>query len=97
MGCKAKKKRLQKNNFITKKARDVKRKRQNKMKLNVTVAKSTQEAMPEIGRKEKTTYYLKVNDDITEIVLNVGENTYNTINQMSDENNNKQGGKQKTP
>jgi len=73
------------------------RKRQNKMKLNVTVAKSTQEAMPEIGRKEKTTYYLKVNDDITEIVLNVGENTYNTINQMSDENNNKQGGKQKTP
>lgn len=59
------------------------------MKINVTVAKSTQSAVPELNMKEKTLYYLVIGEGETAVKLNVGEKTYNSIKDLTDEKSKK--------
>ena len=48
--------------------------------LTVTVAKSTQEAIPELGRDAKNMYFVKIqNNNGESIVINIGENSYTKL------------------
>lgn len=49
------------------------------MKLEINTAKTTQSAIPELKREEKTLYFLIIGSDENKTVLNVGEKTYKTI------------------
>lgn len=53
------------------------------MKLEVTVAKATQTAIPELGQKEKTLWYLIIGTGETKAVINVGEKTYKTVENLT--------------
>lgn len=52
------------------------------MKQEITTAKSKQEAIPEIGKKEATLYYLIIGEKEDKIVINVGEKTYNGVQKL---------------
>lgn len=54
-------------------------------KITVTTASQSQSAIPELGKEEKTVYFLKLGDDPKSITINVGEKTYKSIKQMLDE------------
>lgn len=55
------------------------------MALKVTVAKSTQSAIPELGKKENTLYYLVIAKGEEKVVINVGEKTYNSVDKLCKE------------
>lgn len=50
------------------------------MKIQVTT--STQSAIPEINREQKTMYYLIIGDGMDKAVINVGEKTYHTVGKL---------------
>lgn len=51
--------------------------------MKISVAKSTQTAIPELGREEKTLYYLVVENSTGKgQVLNVGEKTYKGVQEL---------------
>lgn len=52
------------------------------MQVNVIAVKTTQAAIPELGRESKDMYFLKLINENGETTLNVGEKTYNTIKKM---------------
>lgn len=60
------------------------------MKAEITVAKSVQSAMPEIGREEKTQYFMVIASGDEKITINVGEKTYNSIKKMEEKQNKKE-------
>lgn len=53
------------------------------MKLEVTVAKSTQTAIPELGKKETTLYYLVIGEGDDKVVINVGEKTFTKVQDIA--------------
>lgn len=52
------------------------------MKQEIKVAKSTQEAIPEIGKKEQTLHYLIIGEEGNNVIINVGEKTYEKVNKL---------------
>lgn len=51
--------------------------------MKITVAKATQTAIPQLGKEEKTLYYLIVeNIKGKNTVLNVGEKTYTGVQEL---------------
>lgn len=59
------------------------------LSTTIKVAKSTQEAIPDLGKNAKTLYYMVIGEGEDKIIMNIGEKTYNSII------NNKQYKKQK--
>lgn len=53
--------------------------------VNVVAAKAIQAAIPELGREEKTLYFLKLTKGEKTITMNVGEKTYNQVKEMTEE------------
>lgn len=53
-------------------------------RLNVNVAKTTQPAMEEIGKKEVTLYYLVIAGETKEekVIINCGEKTYTKVKEL---------------
>lgn len=54
------------------------------MKQEVTTAKSTQSAMPELGIEEKTLYYLVIGESPNSVKLNIGKKTYNAVKSLTE-------------
>lgn len=54
------------------------------MKLEVAVAKSTQSAIPELGKKENNLYYLVLGEGENKVIINVGEKTYNSVSKLTE-------------
>lgn len=48
-------------------------------KVTVTVAKTTQSAIPELEQKEKTLYYLVIGEGEGKLIINVGEKTHTQV------------------
>ena len=61
------------------------------MNTKVTVAKSTQSAIPELNKPEKNLYYLVIGEGEKSISINVGEKTYEQVKALEKENTLKQG------
>lgn len=57
----------------------------NKMKHTVKRAKSTQSAISEIGREEKSLYYLIIGEGDNKVIINIGEKTYEKIGTLVEE------------
>lgn len=57
------------------------------MTTTVTVAKATQSAIPEMGREEKTLYYLIVGEGENKVVINTGEKNYEAIKNLEKKQN----------
>lgn len=53
------------------------------MKLEIKVAKTTQTAIPEMGRPEKHLYFLIIGEGENQITINVGPKTYESIQKLS--------------
>lgn len=53
------------------------------MKLEIKAATSTQTAIPELGKAEKKLYYLIIGEGEKQVVINVGEKTYNSIQNIA--------------
>lgn len=51
-------------------------------KLAVNVAKSTQTAIPELGRKETTIYYLVIGEGENKTIINVGQKTHDKVMEL---------------
>lgn len=53
-------------------------------KLNVNVAKTTQSAIEELGKKEVTLYYLVIAGETEEekVIINCGEKTYTKVKEL---------------
>lgn len=49
------------------------------MKTTVKTAESKQSAVEELGKKEKSLYYVIIGDDEDKVVINVGEKTYTGV------------------
>lgn len=47
--------------------------------LAVQVAKSTQTAIPELGKKETTLYYLVIGEGENKTIINVGQKTHDKV------------------
>lgn len=58
------------------------------MKLEIKTAKSTQSAVPELKREEKTLYFLIIGNEDAIVTLNVGEKTYNSITKLIENESN---------
>lgn len=75
------------------------------MKIEVRVAKSTQTAVPELNREEKTLYFLIIGNEDSVATLNVGLKTYESVSAMlrqeleknKNEKNNNQNSSGNTP
>lgn len=53
------------------------------MKQTVTVAKSTQSAIPEMGKPEKTVYYMVIGEGDTKVSINIGVKTYEAVKKLA--------------
>lgn len=53
--------------------------------MQVKTASSTQSAIPELGRPEKKMYFLIIGEGEKQVSINVGEKTYNAVNQIINE------------
>lgn len=53
------------------------------MKQTVTVAKSEQSAIPEMGREAKTIYYMVIGEGDTKVTMNIGAKTYEAIKKLA--------------
>lgn len=56
------------------------------MKLEITVAQSTQSAVPELNKKETTLNYLIIGEGDNKVIINVGEKTYKSVKMLIDGN-----------
>lgn len=54
-------------------------------KVTVSVGKSTQSAIKELGKAEKTLYFLVIGEGDSKITMNVGEKTYNSVQKLLNE------------
>lgn len=54
----------------------------NFVKLAVNVAKSTQTAIPELGKKETTLYYLVIGEGENKTIINVGQKTHDKVMEL---------------
>lgn len=58
------------------------------MKTEIRVFKTTQQAIPEMKREEKTLYFLLIGSEEGVVTINVGEKTYNSIKKIIENENN---------
>lgn len=52
------------------------------MKIEIKIASSKQESIPEIGRESKTLYYLILGEGKEVVYINIGEKTYNGVKEL---------------
>lgn len=50
---------------------------------HVVAVKTTQEAIPELGKEAKTLYYLQIKTTKGAITMNVGKVTYEEVNRLT--------------
>lgn len=53
------------------------------MKHEIVCVKSTQTAIPEIQKPEKTLYYLIIGEGENKVELNVGQKTYEKVQKLN--------------
>ena len=50
--------------------------------MKISTTKQTQGAMPELGREEKTMYWLIIGESEDKYILNVGKKSFEEINKL---------------
>lgn len=53
------------------------------MKHEIKTVKQNQLAIPELGKEAKTLYYLIIGEGENKIIINIGEKTHNSINELN--------------
>ena len=50
--------------------------------MKISTTKQTQGALPELGREEKTMYWLIIGEGVEKYALNVGKKSYEEVNKL---------------
>ena len=50
--------------------------------MKISTTKQTQSALPELGREEKTIYWLIIGEGEEKYAMNIGKKSYNEVNKL---------------